>query len=81
MNETIFVFDMKSQGCKIYMKSLLANDFRSFVSNNCQNERQLKYDFQNNKNMTWYLKLLSEPIYTHHGQIFFHVILDNKLNR
>ena len=54
MNETIFVFDMKSQGCKIYMKSLLANDFRSFVSNNCQNESQLKYDFENNKNMTWY---------------------------
>lgn len=27
MNETIFVFDMKSQGCKIDMKSLLANDF------------------------------------------------------
>ena len=54
MNETIFVFDMKSQGCKIYMKSLLANDFRSFVSNNCQNEGQLKYDFENNKNMTWY---------------------------
>ena len=54
MNETIFVFDMKSQGCKIYMKSLLVNDFRSFVSNNCQNESQLKYDFENNKNMTWY---------------------------
>ena len=54
MNETIFVFDMKSQGCKIYMKSLLANDFRSFVSNNSQNESQLKYDFENNKNMTWY---------------------------
>ena len=81
MNETIFVFDMKSQGCKIPMKSLLANDFRSFVSNYCQNKGHLKYDFQINKNMTWYLKIVIRANLYARCQIFFHVILDNKANR
>ena len=83
MNETIFVCDMNSQGCKIPMKSLLANDFRSFVSNNCQNKGHLKYDFQINKNMTWYLKIVIRAnLYAQvkrRCQIFF--ILDNKVNR
>ena len=77
MNETIFVFDMKSQGCKIYMKSLLVNDFRSFVSNNCQNESQLKYDFQNIKHDVVPEIVIRANLYVLLSNVF-HVMLDNK---